>query len=443
VRRTGRDTARHRRLTLAGRLLRSRFVRQTAVTSAARIASALTSMVAGIVVARELGASGRGTLSVLVALGTAAVLFGSFGVHYSGIFFIGRRAQDLDHILSNLLLVTVGGGLLTAGVLTAAAVVAHSLLLGAISTHLFFLFLPVIPCSYFNEFAQRALMGLGKTMAYVVPDLAEGPVLLMGTVMSVVIFGTRLVPLVLLRVAIELSQAIFLALYLLCVRRFRFLPRWSLLREQITYGLRNYGASLMWLFLLQSDLVLCNHFLGRAQTGIYSVSGSLALPLNLLVGTMSLLLFQRTSAETDRDVRIANTNRLIRIVTPLVVLASAALAAFANPLVTLLYGSAYEAAIPPLLLLIPGVLLVSLETLLANFLAGEGTPIVLIWGPLLGLLVNLGANLYAIPRFGITGAAVTSSICYGLVFGIVATYYCASTGTSVRRLFVLARSDLR
>ncbi|HLI43602.1 MAG TPA: polysaccharide biosynthesis C-terminal domain-containing protein [Acidimicrobiales bacterium] len=422
---------------------RSRFVRQTAVTSVMRVTSALTSMAAGIVVARELGAAGRGTLSVLVALGTVAVLFGSFGIHYSGIYFLGRLPDEIDRILSNMVVVSAVGGLLTAGVLTACVVGAHGVFLGAISFRLFLLFIAVVPCSYFNEFAQRALMGLGRTTAYVVPDLFEGPVLLTGTVASIVVFGPRLVPLVLLRVVVEVSQAVFLGAYLMHVRRFRFLPSFALLRRQVAYGLRNYAGSLLWLFLLRSDLVLCNHFLGRAKTGVYSVSASLVMPLNLLVATMSVLLFQRTSSEASREARIANTNRLVRMVVPLVVATAAVLAVVSHPLVRLLYGSAYSAAAPALVWLIPGVALVTIETLLASFLAGEGSPLVLVWAPLAGLVVNLGANLYAIPHFGIDGAAVTSTIGYALVFVVVTVYYCVSTGTSPRRLLVLKRADLR
>lgn len=393
-------------------------------------------MAAGIVVARELGASGRGTLSVLVALGTLSVLLGSFGIHYSGIYFIGRRPNEVDRILSNLLAVSVVGGLATAAVLTLGATLAHSALLGTISFHLYLLFVAVVPCSYFSEFARRALMGFGKAMAYVVADLFEGPILLAGTVASILVFGPRIAPLVVLRVAVAAVQAVVLATYLLRSRRFRFAPDRQLLKEQVAYGLRNYAGSLLWLFLLRSDLVLCNHFLGRARTGVYSVAESLALPLSLVVATMSVLLFQRTSSQLDRAQRIANTNRLLRMVAPVLVACGTAMALLSHVLVVGLYGSPYAAAAPALVLLVPGVVLVSIETLLASHLAGEGAPLVVVWAPLVGAVINLGANLYVIPRFGIDGAAVTSSVGYAVTFTLVALYYVRlprSSGPASRR----------
>src|SRR5205807_2432830 len=96
---------------------------------------------------------------------------------------------------------------------------------------------------------------------YSVPSLIEGAGLLIGTGALIGLFGHALAPLVGLRVAIEVAVTVLLVV---AVRRwigFRFEPSAALLRRQLGYGLRNYASSLLWLFLLQSDLVLSNYFL--------------------------------------------------------------------------------------------------------------------------------------------------------------------------------------
>jgi O-antigen/teichoic acid export membrane protein len=77
-----------------------------------------------------------------------------------------------------------------------------------------------------------------------------------------------------------------------------------------------------------------------------------------------------------------------------------------------------------------------------NFLGGEGNPPIVVWAPLVGLVLNLGANLFVIPRWGIEGAAVTSSIGYGLVLILVLVYHLRSSGSRVRDVALVRTSDV-
>jgi O-antigen/teichoic acid export membrane protein len=78
-----------------------------------------------------------------------------------------------------------------------------------------------------------------------------------------------------------------------------------------------------------------------------------------------------------------------------------------------------------------------------NFLAGEGTPPVVIWAPAVGLVVNIAANIFVIPRWGINGASVTSSVAYTIVLLLVLRYYTNSTGSRIADVFRTRRADVR
>src|SRR5947209_4881110 len=97
--------------------LRLRFVREVAVGGTSQSVNAFLAMISGIWVARYLGPSSRGTLSVLIALGSTSVLLGSLGVHFSAVYFQGRLPSRRDAILSNTILVATLGGLTTTTVL--------------------------------------------------------------------------------------------------------------------------------------------------------------------------------------------------------------------------------------------------------------------------------------------------------------------------------------
>jgi O-antigen/teichoic acid export membrane protein len=421
--------------------LRLRFARNVAMTGGAQAMQAVLAMVAGIVVARALGASAKGTISVLTALGSMSVLIASLGVHLSGIYFLGRYKDERDTIVSNNLIFAIAGGIVTAVGLTVVALAFKDAVLHGIALSLFFIYVGCVPLLYFNEFGRALLLGLGRVGTYNVPDAIGGVLLLVGTLVSIGLFGHDLEPQVALRVLLEVVLAVLIIAFLRRATRIRFRPSLATLRRQLNYGLRNYASSLLWQFLLQSDILLCNHFLGSGPTGVYSVAVSLGLPITMLGGVVGTLTFQRVSAEEDREARIAQTNTALRVLIPLVAGVILVVGLAAQLMIPILYGHAFSAAGVALLLLLPGLFAYSLEIVLMNFLAGEGSPPIVVYGPLVGLILNFVANLFVIPQWGINGASVTSSVGYGAVLLLVVRYYRRSTGASFRDLLVARRAD--
>ena len=420
----------------------TRFVRDVAMTGGTQAFIGLASMAGGIIVARVLGPSARGVISVLVALGSMAVLLASFGVHTSSIYFLGRFKSDRDAIISNNFVVGVVGGLLAATGLAVLGLVFQRALLNGIGLGVFLLYVTFVPFNYFNEFARRTVLGEGRVAAFNLPELGTASSLLFGVSAAILIFGRHVAPLLAVRVGTEALIAGALAVYTRRAIGFHFKPSAPLLREQVKYGVRNYAGSLLWVVLLQSDLVLCNHFLGSKQTGIYSVAVSLGLPVTLLANVVAILTFQRVSFDSSRPSRIANTNRVVRVLVVITAASTACMAAAASWIVPLIYGASFGAASQALLLLLPGLFALSVELVLMNFFAGEGSPPIVYLAPVVGVAVNLGANLLVIPRWGIDGAATTSSLAYLIVFVLVFRQYRRATQCRARSVLLLQSGDL-
>jgi O-antigen/teichoic acid export membrane protein len=425
------------------RLFRIGFIRDLAMTGGAQVAYAASAMIGGILVARALGPDGRGTLSVLTALGAMAVLLASLGLHTSGIYFIGRFAEDREAVISNNTLTGVLGGIVTGLGLLVLGIVFQEQLLNGISLGLLLVFLPWVPFNYFNEFGCRIALGLGSVPLMNLPILIASFGLVAGTAAVLAIFGNELVPLLVLRVVIEAIGAILLFIGLRRLSKFAFRPSLKLFRRQLNYGLRNYTSSLMWTFLLQSDIILCNHFLGKGETGVYSVAVAAGLPVTVLAAAVGTLTFQRVSADNSPENRAANTNRILRLLLPLVLVGSTLIAVTAPWVVPFVYGEDFSGAVSALIIILPGLVALTLETVIMNFLAGEGSPPIIYQAPFVALVVNIVANLFVIPRWGIDGAAATSSVCYILVLVTVLWFYTKRTGSTLKDTLILRGEDVR
>jgi O-antigen/teichoic acid export membrane protein len=419
-----------------------RFFRDVALTGGTQVIQAALAMVGGILVARFLGPSAKGALTTLVALGSMAVLLASLGVHQSSVYFLGRFKSDHDAVVSNTTIFGLAGGILAGTGLAIFGIIFHRQLLHGIAISLFLVYILAVPCNYFNEFARRIALGAGRVGIYNLPDLVGGTGLLVGTLGAILVFGNHLLPLVVFRVLTEAAISVMLLVYVRKVIQVRFQTSRRVLRQQVSYGIRNYTSLLFWVFLLQSDLILCNYFLGSGPTGVYSVAVSLGVPVTILGSVLGTLVKQRVSADESAASRVANTNRVMRLLVPAAGVTVLVIGISASWIIPLLYGHQFHAASEALRLLLPGLFSLTLEVVLMSFLAGEGSPPIIYWAPLLGLVANLVPNLLVIPRWGINGAAVTSSIGYTIVLSLVFGYYIRSTGSSPRQVLIVHTSDI-
>jgi O-antigen/teichoic acid export membrane protein len=110
-------------------------------------------------------------------------------------------------------------------------------------------------------------------------------------------------------------------------------------------------------------------------------------------------------------------------------------------LLPLLYGRAFADVTWLLLILLPGVYLVGLESVLVQHFNALGLPkaIPLYW--LITLAINLVLVFTLVPRLGAQGAAIASTLSYALIFCLVAWHFRASTERSFAEVFV--RGSLR
>ena len=109
------------------------------------------------------------------------------------------------------------------------------------------------------------------------------------------------------------------------------------------------------------------------------------------------------------------------------VLIAAIAAVLAQPLVGLLYGPAFLPAVPAFLWLLPGVVMLGTNTIYRKAFASEGMPPISVWSPLLAAIANIALNFLLLPRIGIVGASIASTLAYGLML-VTSLVYMRATG---------------
>jgi O-antigen/teichoic acid export membrane protein len=117
--------------------------------------------------------------------------------------------------------------------------------------------------------------------------------------------------------------------------------------------------------------------------------------------------------------------------------------AVAGPIgIPLLYGTAFRHAIMPLLILLPGVLLMAVYQILTRNFTSRAKQEVNIVAALTALGLNVGLNLLLIPRFGIEGAAIAHGVSYGSAAVILLVVFARESGHSLRDILLVGRTDV-
>ncbi len=190
----------------------------------------------------------------------------------------------------------------------------------------------------------------------------------------------------------------------------------------VPFGLRAYVGNLLSFFNYRLDVFIVNYFLGPAGVGVYSVSVALAETLWYLPNSVGFVIFPK-AASTSVQRMNAITPRVFWATLLLTLLGAVVLALTGETVIRWVYSQAFAAAYLPLLLLLPGVVLLGSGKVLTNEIAGRGFPHYNSINAGLSLLVTIAMDVLLIPRYGVAGAALAASIAYGVVFVTAVGFY--------------------
>ena len=413
------------------------FSSHVAWTFATRILMIVNSVVAGVIVARWLGAEGFGQLAVINVAVATVVQLGSFGLPSSNTYFI---AQDQGRLraaaINSLIFVLIVGSLLALGL--SALAEFRPELFSFVPADLIRLAAFSIPFQLLTLIGLNILLAVGKVREFNLLDLAGQSFVLINALVALIVLSHGLQTLVILNTAASVVVGIVVAVLLAISAKRLVASKWrpdmTLLRRMIQYGLKFHISILVGAIIIRADLLVVNHFRGPAEAGVYSVASQFGLLLMLLPGVIATLLFPRVTAE--QDARGETTCQVTRYTTLIMFLCCLAAVPF-SLLLPVLYGAEFSDATRLLLILLPGVYLLGLESVLVQHFNALGLPraIPVYW--LITLIVNLALVFALVPRYGAQGAAIASTISYAMIFGLVALHFHSSTGRSFSEVFVL------
>ncbi len=406
-----------------------RIARNAALRSVAEIIGKVATFVMFVAVARKLGPTGFGDLTFALALaGQLLVIFG-FGVDT----VVAREAARNPGLLGGLManaLVLKAVAMVPALLVTAAVVQIGSYSTDVrLATYLIFVSVAVDTL----ENAWNAAFQARERLEFVSAIVVFQRVVTGGVVVAVLAVGAGVVSISGVFLVVSVAT-ILLAMWLL---RFVASPRWSVERERLVplfrAGLPIGIVILLFTLLLRVDTVLLSLLADNREVGIYGAAFRLFEATMFLSWSFSGAIFPWLSrkhveshAELARGYE-AGLVVMLSLLTPIGV----AYALLAEPIVHLLYGTRYDAAILPLRLLGVVVVAYGVNSFTSSALAAHDRPGLMHRTLALVAAQNIAMNAALIPPYGATGAAVSAAVS-GLLLGVLSIGQAAVALKNVR-----------
>jgi O-antigen/teichoic acid export membrane protein len=408
-----------------------------------RTVSIIISLLTSIIIARALGPSGKGALSLFLLIPSFVFTFLNLGIHQASIYFMGQNKTKTGVIIFNV---------------TTYAVIVGSLL------GLMFWYLRDHMIIWLSLKPYRLEMDLTSILISLSFLMNFGIYLLIGQQRILernlaTIFSSGIAFLILLSIVFFLKMDIFKALivsiigcflttlycYISIIKRtsmFKYKFEWPLFKKTTIYGLKSQPGNIMQAVNYRLDSFLVNYFSGTYDVGIYSVAVNSGELLWNIPNVIGIVLFPRISNPkekfSDENIRsVCRKTLLLTIVGALGLIASAWF------IIPLLYGNKFYSSIIPLVILLPGIIALAIHKILIYALMGKGYPQYMTYSGVISFALTILFDFILIPAMGVPGAALASTIAYLACTISTIFWYKKITAVDLKSIIIPQKEDFQ
>ena len=397
----------------------------------------------GVITARLLGPKGKGLYAMCLLIASIVYLLATFNLQAALTYFAGRRQYSQSSLFSFACLATLFVSLLPAAALF---LIPHSklcIIFPGLSSGLWKTICLLFPFIIFTNLASGLLLGWLMIKAMNILKMVQSALCLFIT-MTLLIYIQRTAQVAICSYIISLIiSTVYIVNYLR--RRNISLTKnidVGMVGCSIIYGAKGFTGSLFQFFNYRFDVFLVNYFLDPVQVGLYTVAVSLGELLWHLPNSIASMLFSKVAGEKG-SYATEKVELIFRLTWLLVALAIIALLLSGKELITILFGKDFSGAYSALAWLLPGIFFLSMSKVMTGYFNGNGAPQYGSYSSVISFAVTLAADIFLIPRYGIKGAAIASSLSYICASAVVFIFFIRKTDASFPSLLSLRCSDIR
>lgn len=368
----------------------------------ANIGSQIISMICGIVVARWLGAVGRGEVALVQAYDDASTNILAIGTPEASAYLAKERVATEAKVLGAALKVTLVSLPLTAALGWVIATYAFSGYPTGIQLTVW-MAVGLTPLSNAFLGACRMLLIARGQIRSVVPLNLLSLSARLGVLLVLIALGWFTATTAAITFVVTSWLGNYLGWRALKVRPQRGGP----IRPLLAYGIRSMPASIASMANTRLDQILIAPILSTAALGVYAVAvGVNVLPLAVGVAVAQASYHKIVGTGHDANTRGGEViRRAVLVIAGCSVVSAIGIALLLEPV----YGSAFHDSVAVALILVPGAAATGLFMVVWSTASAIGDPALAGKAEVGGLVITVVGLLLLLPPLGVNGAALVST----------------------------------
>lgn len=185
-------------------------------------------------------------------------------------------------------------------------------------------------------------------------------------------------------------------------------------KAMVSYGAAAQAGNLIQLLNYRLSYYFVKTFSGMASLGIFSTGVQISEGLWIPGRSISLVQFSRISNTSDRKEAVRLTLLLARVSFLVTAFLMGILLLIPSGFYTFIFGEGFGPVRYAMMALAAGIVMFSLSVTISPYFSGTGRPMVNTWAAGAGLILTIAAGWLLVPRYGITGAGIASSVSYSV-----------------------------
>lgn len=415
----------------------STFIRQ--------VFSIFLQLILTIYIARSFGPEGNGLYTLSLLLPNFLFVFLNMGLVPANIYFINSKKINFKQSLKNT--GVIYSVILIAGIIIGALFVETQgeFYFPGVSKKYLFLAIGLYPLllafSYANGFLHAYENFTKLNFCLVLyPLLNLIGVIISGFYASGTIFNFILINCTALFIATLFSLYYLKKLYQKRkAEELAFETSSTKLVEVMRYSLISHLCNISAFLEYKLDLILVNILINPFSAGVYAIATQMTQKIWIIsqaVSTIFLPIFskknQLSNLTRGQKKMVVSATFYTFWITFFIGLGFALACEY---IVFYLFGIAYKESVYAILALLPGTVIIAPSRILSNHLSGQGLPGVNLKISLIALGINIILNFILVPRFGISGAGIATSVSYSFSCVCKVIVYSKITSISCWQLF--------
>jgi O-antigen/teichoic acid export membrane protein len=404
-------------------------------TFVARLIAVVLSVAIGIITAKWLGPAGKGVYSGTLML-VSLVMIAPAGIGTAITYELTKQRRSLSELMPAIgaLLLWICG-LAWVGALVWGWLRGWSPVLS--------IFVAAVPCSVVLAWQGGLYIGIGRIRSLNVQSVLLALATLVAVVVAVILLHGGAIAALAAWVACLYGAAIVVVWHALKLGRGHVrAPLAPTMRGLVRFGGLSSVNLLLGTINYRIDSIILISLLGVASFGIYSIAVNF--------GELLFMLTRPITAAVTRDIGIRDamgsaviTAKVIRTCAAIAAAASVLALIFGPWAIDAVYGTRFHDAAAPLRILVPGIVAFSTAgTFAAFFIVQAGRPLIISIINVVMIAVQAAMCFAFVPRFGMSGAALASTITYVAGALMNTAWFCRITHLRFWDVWIVRPTDV-